>query len=374
LKTALISELFPGPLDIVGDIHGEIDALQDLLRHLGYETDGIHPQGRRLVFIGDLTDRGPDSPALIRLVSGLVSRGLAQCVLGNHELNLLRQAPKEGNGWFFEENHDHRMGKFRESRAVTADSRSGVREFLTRLPLALERDDLRLVHAAWHDASIAEIRSSTGSVLELYENYHARAICVGEDTGLAERAKAEMKQWANGLSNRDVAVLMLPAVAALDALYQDANPVRIVTSGLERIAETPFFASGKWRMVRRSPWWDEYREDIPVIVGHYWRWPTAPSRDALSKGEPDLFQGLMPQAWFGAKRNVFCVDFAVGARYKERETGAAQFECRLGAVQWPEGQLVFDDGRIFKLARQSAAASEAHVWTGIKSSYSSSFE
>jgi hypothetical protein len=68
-----------------------------------------------------------------------------------------------------------------------------------------------------------------------------------------------------------------------------------------------------------------------------------------SKGEPDLFGGLAPQQWFGAKRNVFCVDFAVGARYKERTDGADHFECRLGAFRWPELELVFDDGRIFEL-------------------------
>jgi hypothetical protein len=352
LEGALIHQLFPGPIDIVGDIHGEIDALKDLLGHLGYEADGVHPLGRRLVFIGDLTDRGPDSPALINFVAALVARELAQCVLGNHELNLLREAPKEGNGWFFEENHDHRKKKFLDSRAISADRRAGVTEFLSRLPLALEREDLRLVHAAWHRMSIAAIRSSTASVLDQYQKYHARAIGLGNDTGLAARAKAEEKQWGAGLSNPDVSVSMLPAVAALDALYQDANPVRIMTSGLERIAETPFFASGKWRMVNRSRWWDDYHEDVPVIVGHYWRWPTGSSRDALSKGEPDLFDGLAPQQWFGARRNVYCVDFAVGARYKERATGADQFECRLGAVRWPERILVFDDGRTFELAER----------------------
>jgi predicted MPP superfamily phosphohydrolase len=107
-----VQELFPGPIDIVGDIHGEIDALRDLLRHLGYDQAGVHPQGRRLMFIGDLTDRGPDSPAVIELVSGLVSQGSAQCVLGNHELNLLRKARKEGNGWYFDANHDRQKNKF----------------------------------------------------------------------------------------------------------------------------------------------------------------------------------------------------------------------------------------------------------------------
>jgi hypothetical protein len=69
----LIRELFPAPIDVVGDIHGEIDALRALLEHLGYDTGGRHPHGRRLVFIGDPTDRGPDSPAVLELVRDLVS-------------------------------------------------------------------------------------------------------------------------------------------------------------------------------------------------------------------------------------------------------------------------------------------------------------
>src|SRR5690242_8042872 len=89
IMTSLVQPLFDGPIDIVGDVHGEIDALADLLRHLGYTGHGDHPEGRRLVFLGDLTDRGPDSPAVVSLVQSLVSTGRAQCILGNHDLNVL---------------------------------------------------------------------------------------------------------------------------------------------------------------------------------------------------------------------------------------------------------------------------------------------
>ena len=350
MSLRLIQKLFPGPIDIVGDIHGEIDALQDLLGHLGYDRAGVHPHGRRLVFIGDLMDRGPDSPAVIDLVSGLVSRGLAQCVLGNHELNLLRRARKEGNGWYFDDNHDHRKDKFRDSRAVDAARRSSIEAFLSTLPLALERADLRVVHAAWHAGSIADIRSSTMGALALYDLHHDRARRLGEDTGLAHRAEVEEQSIGDCLTDPDREPPLQPGLAALDALHQDANPVRIVTSGLERVAERVFFASGKWRMVDRFPWWNEYREAVPVIIGHYWRWPTAAARDSHSRGEPDLFKGHAGHHWFGAKGNVFCVDFAVGARYKERVKGPkTDFDCRLAAVRWPERGLVFDDGRTFNL-------------------------
>lgn len=65
MNKSLVRELFSGPLDIVGDIHGEIDALRSLMSVLGYGPNGVHPSGRRLVFIGDLSDRGPDSPAVL---------------------------------------------------------------------------------------------------------------------------------------------------------------------------------------------------------------------------------------------------------------------------------------------------------------------
>jgi hypothetical protein len=106
--------------------------------------------------------------------------------------------------------------------------------------------------------------------------------------------------------------------------------------------------------VDRFPWWDAYRDPTPVIIGHYWRWPTVAARDACSRGEPDLFKGHAVHHWFGARENVFCVDFAVGARYKERgEDPTAGYECRLAAVRWPERGLVFDDGRTFELAGRS---------------------
>ncbi len=137
----------------------------------------------------------------------------------------------------------------------------------------------------------------------------------------------------------------------MDALYQDANPVCIATSGLERVAEDVFFASGKWRMVGRYRWWQDYQDDVPVIVGHYWRWPTLLARETYSRGEPDLFKEHAIHHWLGAKRNVFCVDFAVGARHKERTDGATgDFECRLAAVRWPEQKLVFDDGIIVAMS------------------------
>ncbi|MEU8549038.1 polynucleotide kinase-phosphatase [Streptomyces roseoverticillatus] len=78
-----------GPFDIIGDIHGCSSELETLLAKLGYE-DGVHPAGRTAVFVGDLVDRGPDSPGVLRRVMGMVASGNALCVPGNHENKLGR--------------------------------------------------------------------------------------------------------------------------------------------------------------------------------------------------------------------------------------------------------------------------------------------
>jgi len=88
-----------GPFDVIGDVHGCRLELEELLVQLGYDLvrdeagrpiDASHPDGRRAVFVGDLVDRGPDSPGVLRLVMGMVRAGHALCVSGNHEAKLNR--------------------------------------------------------------------------------------------------------------------------------------------------------------------------------------------------------------------------------------------------------------------------------------------
>jgi protein phosphatase len=85
-----------GPFDIIGDVHGCIDELKALLGQLGYvQTEGgvapHHPEGRRVIFVGDLVDRGPDSPGVLRLVMDMVAAGSALAVPGNHDLKLVKK-------------------------------------------------------------------------------------------------------------------------------------------------------------------------------------------------------------------------------------------------------------------------------------------
>jgi len=84
-----------GPFDIIGDVHGCYDELVVLLGMLGYaeQLGGAwkHPEGRKLVFVGDLVDRGPKIPWVVRLVLESVNAGSALCVPGNHDAKFMRK-------------------------------------------------------------------------------------------------------------------------------------------------------------------------------------------------------------------------------------------------------------------------------------------
>jgi protein phosphatase len=101
VRTPLYSDLRHegGPFDVIGDVHGCRSELETLLTQLGYvlardderrAVGARHPDRRRVIFVGDLVDRGPDTPGVLRLAMGMIAAGDALCVPGNHENKLLR--------------------------------------------------------------------------------------------------------------------------------------------------------------------------------------------------------------------------------------------------------------------------------------------
>ncbi|HEY0762276.1 MAG TPA: polynucleotide kinase-phosphatase [Pyrinomonadaceae bacterium] len=92
-----------GPFDIIGDIHGCFDELHSLLLKLGYQITEVngdassshyeakHPEGRKVIFLGDLVDRGPRIPDVLRLAMSMVETSSALCVPGNHDIKLMRK-------------------------------------------------------------------------------------------------------------------------------------------------------------------------------------------------------------------------------------------------------------------------------------------
>ncbi|MFD7874979.1 polynucleotide kinase-phosphatase [Streptomyces sp. NPDC059766] len=148
-----------GPFDIVGDIHGCSAELESLLTRLGY-VDGVHPDGRTAVFVGDLVDRGPDSPGVLRRVMSMVGSGNALCVPGNHE-NKYGRYLKGRNV-----QHTHGLAETIDQMAGESEEfKQQVREFIDGLVSHYVLDGGRLVvcHAGlpekYHGRTSGRVRS-----------------------------------------------------------------------------------------------------------------------------------------------------------------------------------------------------------------------
>jgi diadenosine tetraphosphatase ApaH/serine/threonine PP2A family protein phosphatase len=149
-------------IDLIGDVHGEIHELTGLLALLGYTCRGSNwtgPSGRRLVFVGDLIDRGPGIRETVTFVRSLHEQGLAHVCMGNHEYNALcSAAPAPEGGFLRSEEKTKKGGHLSTLKAFSAaqnEWQSHLRWFAT-LPLAIELPGrLRVVHACWDPALLA---------------------------------------------------------------------------------------------------------------------------------------------------------------------------------------------------------------------------
>ena len=352
---ALIAPLPDGPWDIIGDVHGEYDALLSLLDRLGYDRDGHCASGRHLVFLGDLIDRGPDSPAVVERVKSWVADGKASCILGNHELLALVGRPLHGNGWIVRDNDVEGPGEFR-SKHATDRQRADFLSFFDSLPIVLEHDRLRLVHACWHDASIRQLRqldpdgTSPGALYRQFEAEVPRAL---QRLGLSDRVDAEIARHSPRLTDPDWAHCWLPAHARAEVRAQLVNPLRVLTSGLLEVADEAFYAMGQWRMANRARWWESYDDAVPVVIGHFWRRFDVATKRVSGVFGRDVFEGIGSHEWMGKCGNVYCVDYSVGQRHAERALGAGdeQFHGKLAALRFPECEVVHDDGSVVPLHR-----------------------
>jgi protein phosphatase len=189
-----------GPFDIVGDVHGCLDELLALMEAMGYRVERVGkefqvtpPEGRMLAFVGDLVDRGPAAPAVLRLAMGMMHARTALCVAGNRDTELVRVlrggAARVTRG----------MARTLEQLAAEPESfRSAAMEFLHELPGHLVLDEGRLViaHAGLKEA--LQGRSSAA----------ARAFALhGDPTGEKDAAGLPVGRiWAAGYRGKALVV------------------------------------------------------------------------------------------------------------------------------------------------------------------------
>jgi hypothetical protein len=240
--------------DLIGDIHGYANPLEKLLVKLGYsKKQGYysHPS-RRVIYLGDFIDRGPDQRSVLDIVMPMVRNGSALAVMGNHEFNALAfhtpNISKPGT-WLrprYDKNVKQHMAFL--SAYLETDELQEVLSFFRSLPLWLELPGLRVVHACWDQncietltPSVAENNTITDQLLfdassensvfyaTLETLLKGREIdlpegsCFRDKDGI-ERRQARVRWWLNEDSTLSDAVLPLGIVAG-DAATQIISKV-----------------------------------------------------------------------------------------------------------------------------------------------------
>ena len=255
------------PYDIIGDIHGCAYELETLLGELGYrEIDGTfqHPSGRKVIFLGDYIDRGPEIRRVLQIVRAMIDGYQALGILGNHEINALRYHQRGPDGEWL---RAHGKGKKHQHKATLAqlvqphpEEWNDWRQWLAHLPMWLDLPGLRVVHAAWSDSQIAILRGhgplSGDELVRLSEKESTEAKAISEllnglelplpegeffeTPDLQKRTEFRSRWWNDlrGLSNRQ-------------AVFPD-DP---------RMGDSPCIVPAK-----HAPYPDSA---VPVFFGHY---------------------------------------------------------------------------------------------------------
>lgn len=256
--------------DVVGDIHGQVDALERMLTALGYEhRNGVytHPT-RRLVFVGDLIDRGPGQVQVLRIARAMVDAGSALMVLGNHEFNAAAWATRNTAGEWARP-HDAKNRHQHEAflTAVvegSSDHREWIEWFMTQ-PMWVDLDGLRVVHACWDPVSMDVLGDGTvtGDMVRAPKGtpeYEAIEVVLKgpeidlaghsyEDKGGVMRKRARMRWWEPEARTL-AAIALIPDGSA----GPDGRP-------FGPLPDTPI-EPGSVPVVPL---------DVPVLYGHYWR-------------------------------------------------------------------------------------------------------
>jgi len=169
--------------DIIGDVHGCANTLEQLLEQMGYRKhNGVYQHARRqAIFIGDIIDRGPRIRESLHLVRDMVERGSARIVMGNHEYNALgyctRARPGSGKQFLREHNprHDRLIKETLEQFDAYPHEWNEFLEWFYTIPLFIEDEGFRAVHACWDQSLIDQFRQSQGGACIDEDFLHASA-------------------------------------------------------------------------------------------------------------------------------------------------------------------------------------------------------
>ena len=285
--------------DVIGDVHGLADRLENLLRQMDYEhCDGAWSHRERTaVFVGDLIDRGEQQLETLRIVQAMVEAQSAQIVLGNHEFNAVAYATVDPEGFDYCRIHSNKNNHQHEAFLAEVGFDSPLHQSIIRwfmeIPLWLDLGGIRVVHACWNKEQMDALDPLLGEDDELTVEAVVRMSrkgspeydavetllkgpeidmggCYYFDKDGHRRGRARSRWWPPA-----VTTLREAAIIPDDSDLYDKSGAPI-----DELPETPLEPGAV----------PTYSCPVPVFVGHYW--------------ETGKHQAL--------SCNVACVDYSAG--------------------------------------------------------------
>ncbi|MFV8571486.1 metallophosphoesterase [Marinobacter sp. SBS5] len=262
--------------DIIGDVHGCANTLEQLLEQMGYrKLNGVYQHSRRqAIFIGDIIDRGPRIRESLHLVRDMVERGSARIVMGNHEYNALgyctRARPGSGKQFLREHNprHDRLIKETLEQFDAYPHEWNEFLEWFYTIPLFIEEEGFRAVHACWDQALIDQFRESQGGA------------CIDEDF---LHASAAIESFAGQvmdtlLRGTDLRLPEGVKITGRDGYTREFFRTKFWADSPQTYADVVFQPDPLPPEVARMKLAPEERAQLitypqdapPVFVGHYW--------------------------------------------------------------------------------------------------------
>lgn len=284
--------------DIIGDIHGHADELEELLLHLDYtkSTHGhySHPE-RTVIFLGDFIDRGPKQLETLDTVMPMIQHGAALSIMGNHEFNALAYHtthPHKPDTWL-RPHTDKNYGQhkaFLDAFAGQPEKLKETLDFFYSLPLWLNLPELRIVHACWDTNHIQNLDNITSSNNTLTPEILLAASTEGSSTyhAIETTLKGSELELPTGTNFKDKDGHIRSAVRT--------QWWRNTTTTLGDITLPSNLLSGKTAdiVINEDQLTGYKHHEKPVFIGHYWM-----------KGKPEPLQ-----------HNVACLDYSVAKEGK----------------------------------------------------------
>ena len=292
--------------DIIGDVHGCADKLEGLLHALGYdERDGAYrhstfDEERQAIFVGDLIDRGDQQIKTLELVRAMVDAGSAQIVMGNHEFNAISFAtpnPKI-SGEFMRRHTDKNMKQHREfTDQIPTNTYVYAQwiEWFKTLPLWLDLDGIRVIHACWNSEEIDKVNQWVPHGTPMTTEFVVRANHEGspEHQAIEVLLKGPELSLTNyeqpGFMDKDGHVRHHARIRWWNSEATTLREVAEIPPDSRTPEGDPYPKLPKLKCPKEAAY--DYRGEKPVFYGHYWR-----------TGEP-----IEGEDW---TYNTVCVDFS----------------------------------------------------------------